>query len=82
MRLTKSNSTCRGQVSLESLILWAALFSLLAALLPVFAQFLTAQEALVEKTRAVELGSLLESSILSLTFSSPGSTMRIPIVFS
>lgn len=70
----------RGQVSLEALLLWAALAASLAALLPVFSSAMDAFALQQETNTFVSFGDHVESTLNSLSFLAPGTrtTLIVP----
>lgn len=76
MRSTRSINS-RGQVSFESILLWAGFLSVLGLFLPVFNQAMDAQKLQVEKERFIDFSTNLSDSLHLLSFYAPGSSLSV-----
>lgn len=77
MKLRKSTEEERGQVSFESILLWAGFLAVLGLFIPVFAHALEAQKLQVEKEHFLSFSHSLEQNIIRLSHYSEGSTVSI-----
>jgi hypothetical protein len=79
MKSTKSNNRSPAQVSLESILIWAAMTGVLVSLLPIFTYAVQGQKEWVEKNHFIQFSEELENALHSLSFYAPGSVRSISI---
>jgi hypothetical protein len=68
----------RGQVSFESILLWAGFLAVLGLFIPAFANALEAQKLQLEKERFLSFANTLEDGLLRVSHYAEGSTLTIP----
>lgn len=80
MRKTnKIKNANAGQVSIEALLLWAALAGMLALFTPAFAHAMDAYSLLAHTNQFTSFSGALEKNISWLSFSAPGSRIQMDV---
>lgn len=79
MRLRKSTEDENGQVSFESILLWAGFLAVLGLFFPVFAHALEAQQLKLQKEQFLSFSHSIEQNIIRLSHYSEGSSVVIRI---
>lgn len=79
MRSRKLTEDEHGQVSFESILLWAGFLAVLGLFIPVFAHALEAQKLQLQKEQFLSFSHSLEQNIIRLSHYSEGSTVSIRV---
>lgn len=77
MRSRKSTKEERGQVSFESILLWAGFLAVLGLFLPVFAHALEAQKLQLEKEQFLSFSYSLKQNLIRLSHYAEGSSISM-----
>lgn len=77
MKIKKTRSANAGQVSIEALLLWAALAGMLALFTPAFAHAMDAYTLLAHTNQFTSFADELQKNVEWLSFAAPGSQLKM-----
>ena len=76
-RKTKTNNAKAGQVSIEALLLWAALAGMIALFTPAFAHAMDAYVLHAHTSQFISFSETLQEKISGISFAAPGTQTLI-----
>lgn len=75
----KNKNANAGQISIEALLLWAALAGMIALFTPAFAQTMNAYSLLAQTNQFTAFADELQSNVEWLSFAGEGSQIRVRV---